>query len=139
MPSFRIPSLSVAAVLAALALAPPHPADARKPAASKPAVQNRCGWFINPTPGNAWLYDRDAEWTIGLQGGHQAEGDWPAIAQDQWVETNRHYGYGCACMRVIADDRTKDVQRIVSARGLKLEQCRRDPALTEPLQELRGE
>ncbi|WP_064747799.1 DUF4087 domain-containing protein [Lysobacter antibioticus] len=139
MPSFRIPSISAAALLLALAAAPLHEAGARKPAPATPAVQNRCGWFINPTPGNAWLYDRDAEWTVGLQGGHQAEGDWPAIAEGEWVETNRHYGYGCACMRVIADDRSKQVLRIVSARGLKLEQCRRDRALTEPLQELRGE
>jgi len=137
MPSFRIHCLSAAALL--LALAPWPAAVARKPAAQAPKAPNRCGWFINPTPGNAWLYDRDGEWTIGLQGGHQAEGDWPAIAEGQWVETNRHYGYGCACLRVIVDPGSTDVQRIVSARGLKLEQCRRDPALTEPLQGTRDD
>jgi hypothetical protein len=34
------------------------------------AEENRCGWFSNPTPGNAWLKDRDGEWTIGTQGNH---------------------------------------------------------------------
>ena len=36
----------------------------------------RCGWFSNPTPGNVWLYDRDGEWTIEVQGGYRVEGDW---------------------------------------------------------------
>src|SRR5690348_8019506 len=62
-------------------------------------TQNRCGWFYNPTPGNAWLFDRDGEWTIGVQGGPQADGDWPNF-REQWVETNGGYGYGCGCFSV---------------------------------------
>jgi hypothetical protein len=31
--------------------------------------ETRCGWFSNPTPANIWLYDRDGDWTIGVQGG----------------------------------------------------------------------
>jgi hypothetical protein len=52
--------LFVAGWAATLALASAAPAE---------AVQ-RCGWFDNPTSGNAWLYDRDGEWTVGIQGGH---------------------------------------------------------------------
>lgn len=40
-------------------------------------LETRCGWFANPTPANAWLLDRHGQWTIGLQGGYQAEGNWP--------------------------------------------------------------
>lgn len=64
------------------------------------AEENRCGWFINPTPGNAWLKDRDGEWTVGIQGGEQTEGGWPSFGRGRWVATNGSYGYGCACMRV---------------------------------------
>src|SRR5688572_15850301 len=68
--------------------------------------ETRCGWFSNPTPANASLHDRDDEWVIGVQGGHQAEGDWPSFAPKQWVETNGHYGHGCACLRVKVERET---------------------------------
>jgi hypothetical protein len=42
-------------------------------------TQTVCGWFENPTPGNASLQDRTGEWVIGIQGGHQDEGDWPEL------------------------------------------------------------
>jgi hypothetical protein len=99
---------------------------------SATAVQRaemRCGWFSNPTPANASLFDRDAEWTIGVQGGHQAEGDWPAFGPKQWVETNGHYGYGCACLRVIVNRKTQEVVKIESASARELSVCRRDRAL----------
>ncbi|HKS09513.1 MAG TPA: DUF4087 domain-containing protein [Pyrinomonadaceae bacterium] len=95
--------------------------------AEKP--ETRCGWFSNPTPGNAWLYDRDGEWTIGVQGGYQADGDWPEFSPKQWVETNVHYGYGCACLKVQVDRSTKQVIKIESARARPLSVCRRDKAL----------
>ena len=91
--------------------------------------ETRCGWFSNPTPGNAWLYDRDAEWTIGVQGGHQAEGDWPNFKSGQWVRTNGSYGYGCACLQLSTNKETREVLEIKSARARPLTQCRRDSAL----------
>jgi hypothetical protein len=94
--------------------------------------EKRCGWFINPTPGNAWLDDRDGEWTIGVQSGRQADGDWPDFAHSQWVETNVHYGYGCACLRVRVDRKTLDILQIEGAYAQPLAVCRRDPALKEP-------
>ncbi len=91
--------------------------------------ETRCGWFSNPTPANASLYDRDGEWIIGVQGGHQAEGDWPDFSGKQWVETNVHYGYGCACLRVQVDRSTERVIKIESSRPRPLSACRRDKAL----------
>jgi len=99
-------------------------------AAPAPApFETRCGWFSNPTPANASLHDRDDEWIVGVQGGHQAEGDWPSFGPKQWVETNGHYGYGCACMSVEVDRETHHVLVIKSARARPLSACRRDRAL----------
>jgi len=92
----------------------------------------RCGWFQNPTPGNAWLTDKDAQWIIGVQGGHQAEGDWPEFNGQHWVSTNRSYGYGCACMKLVADAQSREVQRIVSSTVRPLKACRQDPSLPKP-------
>lgn len=92
-------------------------------------LETRCGWFSNPTPANAWLYDRDGEWTISVQGGYQAEGDWPDFPPKQWVETNVHYGYGCACLKVTVDRSTSKIIKIESARARPLSVCRRDKAL----------
>ena len=88
----------------------------------------RCGWVDNPTPANWWLVDRDGEWVIGVQGGHQAEGDLPDFGKD-WVETNGHHGYGCACMEMVADPRTKVVERVRNVRVLPIDRCRRDTHL----------
>jgi hypothetical protein len=89
----------------------------------------RCGWFSNPTPANASLHDRDAEWIIGVQGGHQAEGDWPEFGPKQWIETNVHYGYGCACLRVRVNRATHEVMEIESAKPRPLSACRSDRKL----------
>ena len=110
---------------AALLTARPNAAGAH----ATPAAETRCGWFSNPTPANASLHDREAEWIIGVQGGHQADGDWPEFSPKQWVETNVHYGYGCACMSVEVDGDSHHVIKILSARARPLSACRRDKAL----------
>lgn len=112
-------------LFAALALTP-RTGTAGAPA---PAAETRCGWFDNPTPANASLHDREAEWIIAVQGGHQAEGDWPDFGPKQWVETNGHHGYGCACMSVVVDRESHHVLEIKSARARPLSACRRDKAL----------
>lgn len=89
----------------------------------------RCGWFSNPTPANVSLFDRDGEWIIGVQGGHQAEGDWPDFKPGEWVKTNVNYGYGCACLRVRVDREEKKVLAIESARALPLSKCRQDKSI----------
>ena len=98
-------------------------------AAGAVKAETRCGWFSNPTPANASLHDRDDEWIVGVQGGHQAEGDWPEFGPKQWVETNVHYGYGCACLTVEVDRESHKVLKITSARARALSTCRRDKAL----------
>jgi hypothetical protein len=95
-------------------------------------AQRRCGWFENPTPANAWLTDRDGEWTIAVQGGHQADGDWPKFRRSRWVRTNGNYGYGCACMKLLTDPNSHYVQGILSSSARRLQDCREDPALREP-------
>lgn len=92
-------------------------------------AETRCGWFSNPTPANASLYDRDAEWIVAVQGGHQADGDWPAFGSGQWEKTNGNYGYGCACMRVQTNSKTHEVSMIESAQARALSACRNDAAL----------
>lgn len=105
---------------------------------SKPAggsavkqFETRCGWFSNPTPANIWLYDREGEWTVGVQGGYQVGGDWdwPSFKDGQWVETNGHYGYGCVCMQLRVNRQNKKVLEIKSSRARPLAACRRDPSL----------
>jgi hypothetical protein len=98
-------------------------------AASDPKPELRCGWFSNPTPANAWLIDRDGEWTIGIQGGFTADGDWPDFSDKEWVETNGPHGYGCACMKVTIDHKTRHVTRIFEAYPRPLSTCRRDKSI----------
>ena len=97
-----------------------------------PAVvqsETRCGWFSNPTPANASLHDREGEWIVGVQGGYQADGDWPNFKAGQWVKTNGNYGHGCACLRVRVNRETREVIEIESGRARPLAVCRRDRAL----------
>jgi uncharacterized protein DUF4087 len=114
-------------LLVAVALGSGHSASFGQPVVDK--VETRCGWFSNPTPANASLYDSQREWIISVQGGYEAEGDWPDIPRKQWVKTNVHYGYGCACMRVTVDAEASKVTKIVSSSARPLSACRRDRAL----------
>lgn len=114
-------------LLAAVAFVSGQPGGTVAPVAAQ--SETRCGWFSNPTPANASLHDRNGEWVIGVQGGHQAEGDWPEFGRGQWVRTNVNYGYGCACLRVRVNRQTKEVIEIESARARPLAVCRRDRAL----------
>ncbi len=100
-------------------------------ARSSPPVQ-RCGWFENPTPANAWLTDKDGQWVIAAQGGHQAEGRWPDFSASRWVASNGSYGYGCACLHVRAHASTRHIERIHKARTRPLAVCRADATLVEP-------
>jgi hypothetical protein len=92
----------------------------------------RCGWYENPTPGNIWFTDKDGEWTLSVQGGHQAEGNLPKFGAKRWVRTNGNYGYGCACIKIIEDKEKHLVVRLLSGAARPLKTCRNDPTLTEP-------
>lgn len=100
-------------------------------AASAAEGELRCGWFSNPSPGNASLYDKDGEWTIAVQGGHQADGDWPpTFPSGGYVAAGRgSYGYGCACLRVTVDKAENNVLKILSGKGRPLAVCRGDKTL----------
>lgn len=107
----------------------PKSPDART---AKPHTPMRCGWFHNPTPGNASLVDPDGEWVLGVQGGHQADGDWPVFPRRHWRRTNGSYGYGCACLRVTADPASLQVLQIHAASARPLKACQDDRRLPPP-------
>ncbi len=99
----------------------------------------RCGWFDNPSPGNASLFDQDGEWTIAVQGGHQADGDWPPdFPPGQWIRLGAaDYGYGCACLTVDVDAREKTVTKISSGKARPLSVCRKDSSIAKIEKKLR--
>lgn len=94
-------------------------------------TETRCGWLQNPTPANWWLDDRDGSWTISVQGGYQARGmdNMPNIDEREYVTTNVHYGYTCACLRVVTDKNQMRIISIKSGQQLPLSTCRKDPYL----------
>jgi hypothetical protein len=112
-------------LVALICLAAPSPRTTARPT----GFETRCGWFSNPTPANAWLWDREGEWIISVQGGFQADGDWPDFKPRQWVRSNGNYGYGCACLNVRVNKQTHQILEIKSSRARSLGQCRNDPAL----------
>ena len=108
-------------------------AAAATAALALPALaETRCGWMANPTPGNWWLTDRDATWTLSTQGIEPTNG-WldlpPWDHGDEWVSINGSYGYGCACFEGTVDWGTEAVTRVTSVRPLPLSRCYNDPAL----------
>jgi hypothetical protein len=123
-----------AALAQAESKAAPAPAEATAPTAAAAAGERRCGWLSNPTPGNYWLTDKDGQWILATQGGDQAPGmdDMPDMSTAGWVETNVHYGYGCACITIAHDPATRKVTRIAKAEPKPLKQCRADRSLPKP-------
>ena len=121
--------------------AAPAPAEAAPPAspprptavAAAAKGERRCGWLVNPTPANWWLTDRDGQWVLGSQGADQTPGmdEMPDMSTAGWVETNGHYGYGCACLTITADADGR-VTRIADAQPKPLKQCRADRSLPRP-------
>ena len=96
------------------------------------AAENRCGWLHNPTPGNYWLTDRDASWTILTQGSDiEPDGieNLPDISAGDYVRTNGNYGYACACMGVEVDSGEARILAIRSFRQLPISQCRNDASI----------
>jgi len=94
----------------------------------------RCGWLENPTPGNVSLYDGDAGWILGVQGGYQLDQDWewPEFDAGQWVRTNAgSYGFGCACMNVRVDPDSHQVLEVQGVHAKPLAACRNDKALDQ--------
>jgi hypothetical protein len=118
---------------AAAAAPAPAAVPARAAAATPAKGVRRCGWLSNPTPANWWLTDSEGQWILATQGADQAPGmdEMPDMSTAGWVETNGHYGYGCACMTITADAEGK-VTRIADAQPKPLKQCRADKKLPKP-------
>ena len=121
-------------VLAALAVAASGAPTASQ-AGSDPGQVQRCGWLVNPTPANWSLFDRDGEWFIGVQGDYQAPGldKIPDLTGPRWVVTNGgSYGYGCVCLSVRSDARSRRITRIYRVRQKPLRVCLADRKLPRP-------
>ncbi|MFY3386305.1 DUF4087 domain-containing protein [Paracidovorax sp. MALMAid1276] len=89
-----------------------------------------CGWLDNPTPGNVDFIDRDGNWMVGIQGGHQAAGKLPTFSSGRWVRTGHgSTGYGCVCMKARIDPDDRKILELVQARSMPLATCRKDPAI----------
>lgn len=126
MPARRSRRLALLAALALLGAAP---------AFAQPRGEMRCGWLHNPTPGNWWLVDRDGQWVLRSQGEAELPGMEliPDLTGPEWVRTGGgSYGYGCVCLRLVADPKTRTVQQILSARQQALSVCRKDRHLPPP-------
>lgn len=109
-------------------------ADEFVPAHGAQRAQNRCGWYDNPTPQNAYLVDTDGEWILSEMGGHEASGDWrPAFKESDWVLSgNGGYGYGCACMSVIVKQGDRRNVRMLSRSSTSSERLLLRQNVTDP-------
>jgi hypothetical protein len=103
------------------------------------ATERRCGWYMNPTPGNLLLADKEATWWITSQmqaNGPDAEGvtnNAPNFDSKQYVQTqNNGYGYGCACLIVETKKSEHRITKVISGETLPLRQCRNDKSLPKP-------
>lgn len=96
------------------------------------AAERRCGWLVNPTPGNYWLTDRDGTWTLATQGVETSDDvmlNLPDFDEDEYVASNGNYGYGCACLTVDVDKADARVIRTYSGKILPLRRCEADKSL----------
>jgi hypothetical protein len=103
------------------------------------ALDQRCGWYMNPTPGNLLLFDKDDHWwiTSQMQGnGPDAEGSddkAPRFDSKQYVQTQPNgYGYGCACLNVDADAKNHRITKVYSGRTIPIAKCKGDKTLPKP-------
>ena len=109
-------------------------ANAANASAAHPVT--RCGWVVNPTPGNWWLTDSKGDWILSTQGsdnealGMENIGD---ISAHDYKATNGNYGYACGCMKVESDEAAKRITAVYSFKQLPLSKCLKDKSL--PAQE----
>lgn len=114
---------ALAAALLALAIIPAQ------------AAENRCGWLVNPTPGNWWLTDKDATWilaTQGIEAPDEVMMNVPEFDETEYVASNGNYGYGCACLSVDVDEASQTVVAVHSGKTLPLKRCKADKSLPSP-------
>jgi len=99
------------------------------------AAERRCGWLVNPTPGNYWLTDRNGTWTLATQGVESSDDvmlNLPDFDADEYVASNGNYGYGCACLTVDVDRAESRIVRTYAGDILPLRRCEADKSLPSP-------
>lgn len=101
------------------------------------APSMRCGWIVNPTPGNWWLTDRDGDWIIMTQGaddGPEGMDNIGDISAGDYKAINGDYGYACGCMKVDVDQTAADkrITRIYEFHQSRLSVCNADKKLPRP-------
>ncbi|EII3281998.1 DUF4087 domain-containing protein [Vibrio alginolyticus] len=104
------------------------------------AEETRCGWLENPSPANMWLIDRDGSWDVSVQGTLNALDDksmellYQATAnENEFVRTNRNYGFSCACLTVDVDEEQNSITTIYKSKQLPLKQCLEDISITKDI------
>ncbi|ELB2758652.1 DUF4087 domain-containing protein [Vibrio alginolyticus] len=104
------------------------------------AEETRCGWLENPSPANMWLIDRNGSWDISVQGTSNALDDksmellYQATAnENEFVRTNRNYGFSCACLTVDVDEEQNSITTIYKSKQLPLKQCLEDISITKDI------
>jgi hypothetical protein len=91
------------------------------------SVENRCGWWDNSTPGNVDFSDKDGNWTVSMQGGYLAKGNWSPSGEKE--STNGNHGRYCVCLKAEFEKSSEKVVRIHSGKTKKLRDCLRDQLL----------
>lgn len=92
----------------------------------------RCGWLEKSMSSGAKISDSDGVWTIKTDATGTADGDLPKFNSDQWITSSSRGGYGCACLRLVANESTHEVVKIISSSTRPLLACRKDKKLMEP-------
>jgi len=107
------------------------------------AKESRCGWLENPSPANYWFTDKDGEWTISIQGDKSAIGmeKLAGFPDNEFIQTNVGYGYGCACITIDTNFGKREVIKIYKFNPISLQRCKSDKKLknkTSVINELEG-
>jgi len=97
-------------------------------------AETRCGYVVNPTPGNYWLTDGQGDWIMASQGDDRDPGmdQVPDLSEHDYVKTNGEYGYACGCISGAFDAKAMQVARIDTFKQKPLSACRVDKKLKVP-------
>ena len=94
------------------------------------AQERRCGWLQNPGPANWYLEDRNGQWALWTQGRAIPPGMLAVtgMTDRDWVRPSGNYGYGCACLTLVADA-NRVVTRVTASQQLPIARCEADRSL----------
>lgn len=97
-------------------------------------TERRCGWLAYLAPGDWWLVDRDKSWLLSKKVDDNPQTTAvmdrvPRFDAEQFVLTGEYYGYGCACLKVVADQNSGRITGIASSQRLPLAACEADKSL----------